>query len=109
MKINFDRLINDLDGKPVKERATDEKGKRIPDKEVSLKRVCINALVLQTDEKIDGPEQVTRFDLATKINAGGEINLETDEISKIKTLVSKIYGVIVVGRAFDLLENREEE
>jgi hypothetical protein len=109
MKINFDQKIVNLEGKPMMEQTQDNDGERGPDREVTLGRACVNALLTPEDKKVDGPEKLVRFELAKKIYKGGEVDLETDEISKIKGLVGDVYGVLVTGRAWKLLEKKEDE
>ena len=96
MKINFDQLIVDLDGKSIKERVVNEKGEKDPDREISLGQVCVNSLLMPTDAKINGNEKVIRFKLAGKLHGGGEIDLKTEEIAKIKELIAVTYNTLVV-------------
>lgn len=102
MKIDFAQTLRDLDGKPIKKGKID----------MSLASICVDAL-LSLDPKntanIDGKEKVVRYELAKRIHKGGVVDLTTDEISKIKKLVGKLYFPIIVGQAFMMLENKSDE
>jgi len=63
MNVNFDIVLNQLDGEPLQENG----------KEIMVKTVAINALILMRDEDMDmsGEEKLKRYQLATMIHKGG--------------------------------------
>jgi hypothetical protein len=74
-------------------------------KPVSLKRVAVEALQanLPDEQNMGGEEKLARFQIAKKVAAGGEQDLTPEEVSKIKLLVGRCYGPVVVGRAYEIL------
>lgn len=77
---------------------------------LTLRKVCTEALMLNNpQESVDGEEKFKRYQLALKVNISvtDEVDLSTEEITKIKRLVGASYGTGVVGPAFDMLEKKE--
>jgi len=103
MKIDFTKVLLDLEEKPILEPEVKE-GKVSGSRPLTLKSVCLNSLMGQfEDEKgLSGEEKIKRFLLAKKINEGGE-ELKSEEIAEIKKLVSKAYATLIVGRVFEIL------
>ena len=97
MKVDFSKELIGYDGEPLREG----------DKAITLSMVCCNALMNQTEEdaKLPGEEKLRRFDLATMIYASKEAaDLKIEDVSLLKTLVGKLYGPLVVGPVWKLLE-----
>lgn len=96
MKINFDAALLDLKGEEMKDGET----------AVTLKTVAVNALFapFPDEREIDGNEKAKRFNLGLRIDAGGEIEVSAEEISLVKKLIGKAFPVLVVGRAYQLIE-----
>jgi len=107
MKINFDSKIKNLKNENMK-LSTDGK-----ESDVILKDVSINALLADIREQgvkpETGREKLKKFKLARKIDAGGEIELTAEEISLIKEKIGKGYSTLVVGRAYELLEQVDQK
>jgi hypothetical protein len=98
MKVEVNQPLKDLEGKVINK----DTEKKI---EFQLKDACVNALMAEIEgEKIDGNEKVSRYLLATKIQKANELDLKSEEIAKIKDLIGKVYGVLVVGQCFEMLE-----
>jgi len=96
MKIRLDRKFKDMDGGIVKEGQ----------KEIDLGHVCKTALLVSSQEKIEGQEKYDRYVIATKIGEFVECDLSTDEISKIKKLIGEIWNPLIVGQSWDMLEGK---
>ena len=95
MKIDFDVCLRGFKNEPI----------MVGDKNVTLKDVCVKALVGPADEKsISGDEKYIRFTLAQKISSGGVLDLKVEEVAKIKELIGKNFGVILVGASYNLLD-----
>jgi hypothetical protein len=60
-------------------------------------------------KQIPGEEKLERFDLALRVKkCDGEVELTTDEISKVKGWIDELYASpIVVARAWAMLEGEE--
>ena len=107
MKINFNTELLDIDGKAIKitKPSTDPKK---PGKEtaITLKKACIDALLGMTDKDkaIDGTKKFELYDLAIRLNKGGDISLKAEEVVLLKQRIGAIYLPLIVGRCYDLLE-----
>lgn len=95
MKINTEHMINGLDGKPISHK----------EKSLDLKTVCIEALMClaASDERASGEEKFHRYQIAQKINKGGEVELTPEEVVIIKKRVGEVYGAVVLGPVYELL------
>ena len=76
------------------------------DKSVTLRTLIVNALSeTYPKEDIDGMEKQKRGKLADKIySAKGKVELISDDITLIKKLIGKRYGVLHVTRAYELID-----
>lgn len=92
MKLNFDIELKNLSGEPVIEN----------DKPVILRNLVTNA-VLVPEEGEEGEIKLTKWNLALKIDKGGEIDLTPEEVVLIKRMVGKYHIPMVVGRIYPLL------
>lgn len=100
MLIKTTQIIKDLKGKLIK----DEAGK-----EISLKDICINALLLELPEqRLDGREKYKRYRLAMKIEDSDEIDLPAEDIVLIKDCIAKVYTPLIMGRTWDMLDPEDE-
>ena len=95
MKRNLDLPILQLDGKPFEDKAT-------------LKTVAFLAVTatLQSDQSMQVNEKMRLYALAQKVHAGGVVDLEAEDVALLKDRIGKAFShVVVIGRAFELLEN----
>lgn len=102
MRIDFNRELKTLDGRILKDVIDGEERNAI------LKMVCINALLANSedDKKIDGEEKLKRYELAKKIAGANEpLKLRSEEVALIKKLVGKVFGTLIVGQTFQMLED----
>ena len=100
MNIDISKNFVDLEGNIIK---------AVTGKDATLKGVIIDALVANyEDEKnLSGEEKVKRWNLALELTkADNEIDISIENISMIKKLVGKAYGVLVVGQALNMLEGK---
>jgi hypothetical protein len=94
MKINFDQELKGLDGEALKEG----------DKAFTLKRAAVEALVaLAPDDRANGEEKCKRWQLAVRVNGGGEVELSPEEAAMVKERIGRLYGPLVIGPAWQLL------
>lgn len=120
MQIDFSRELMNFDGEPLKEsqvvNLVEEANGNIKKvvlqgKPLTLKTACVNAVASKYEGENLTPEQhVSRFLLAGKIQKsnGAGLELESDDVVLIKTLLAKTnYLPIVVGQACQLLEGKE--
>ncbi len=96
-------VILDLDGKPIPIDG-ENKGE---EKFLTLKIVCLNSLFFNDKEKIvAGEEKLKRYVLGMKINVEENVELIAEEIVLLKKLIGEYQPPLIVGRAYDLLEER---
>jgi len=109
-KINFDKKLYTLDGKTVlKQKITNEKG-MMEDQEINLKSVCVQTLMSAADnaqKPLPAEKKLRYWELGRKINAGGEIDLPSEDITALKEVIGEFPSVLIVGQATDLLEGRD--
>lgn len=74
----------------------------------TLKLAASKALLATIkDENADGEEKYKRFKIRERLNEDDVVDLKTDEIAKIKTLIGKVYSPLVVGQCWELLEKEK--
>ncbi|MDA3900076.1 MAG: hypothetical protein PF637_06105 [Spirochaetes bacterium] len=92
MKANFNTVILDLDGTPIKEGG----------KPVILKSAVVNILML-TDPKAEetGEQKLKLFNLANKVmQSDAEEDYSAEDLALIKERVGKYGTSLVVGRVY---------
>jgi hypothetical protein len=96
MRIDFDTIIRDLKGEPIKDSAGD----------FTLSMASCSALLspYPDEQDLDPKDKVRRYKLATKITDGGEVDLSVEEIADLKKLIGKAFPPLVVGRAYEILD-----
>ena len=103
MKIDYNQKLKSLSGKELKDNQTNE--------DLCLKDVCANALLglFDDERKLEGKEKLRRYQLANKIYGAKEpIELKSEEITLLKTLVSKAYAALISGQVWKILDPAEK-
>ena len=98
--IDFTIEFKQLDGTEFK----DSTGKVVP---LTLRAAAETALMASypDEQNLSGQEKLKRYILATKIEkATKTLDLTTDEVTLLKTLIAKAYGPLVVGEAWAVLD-----
>ena len=100
MKIDFNKPILDLSGKPVKQ---DDSAKSA---NATLGTVAVNALMAayRDEDSLSGADKARRYALALKINKGGTVDLKSEDVTTIKTLIGKAFNPLIVGRAYEIID-----
>lgn len=93
---NFDTEFSTFDGEIIQTGG-------LP---LTLKRASIDALMMpfEDEKNMSGEEKLLRYQLAVRINAGGNVDLKAEEVSLLKRVIGKAYTPIVVGPAYLELE-----
>jgi hypothetical protein len=102
MKVNFGKELKTLDGKSIS----------FADRKVTkLKDICLDALLatFEDERNLAGEEKARRYVLATQIYSNSDTDLTIEDVALIKRLIGKGFAPIIVGQAFEILENREKE
>jgi len=71
--------------------------------DATVRMAIVNA-VLSPVQKESGIEKVKKYELAKKIYASDEVDLNEDEIKLIKDRVGETFPPIVVGQIYELLK-----
>lgn len=99
MKINFNQSFKQI--------GSEEPLPNPESKEPFILKDAALAALLAPEEKQTGEVKAKQWVLATRIYANPEdIDLTVEEISKIKELIGKGYGPLIVGQAWEMLENK---
>lgn len=123
IKRNFDEPVRDIDGNAIRVGQTVEKfaaalsaiWSRVPSDlqeefnaalkamdveadQLTLRIACVRALTgaYEDEKNLAADEAIKRVDLARKVNAGGIIEIEDTERDKMKMLIRKRYGGVVI-------------
>lgn len=76
---------------------------------LTMREVCVEALLSTYDDEVHltGQEKFARYKLARVVDANDEdglTSLTTEDIVLLKSLISKKYVPLVIGQAFEILE-----
>lgn len=94
VKINIP--LTTLDGQTMKDNVD---GQAV---DATVRMAMVNSILAPVDKE-SGIDKVTKYELAKKIYANDEVDLNEDEIKLIKDCVGKGFAPIVVGQIFELL------
>lgn len=96
MKLNVNQSLFNIKGNVLLD---DE------NKPVILKNILINTTLSEVDKEED---KLANFKLAMKVeNAKDELELSTEELSKLQQKIRKLFNALIVGQVFEILEGRE--
>lgn len=105
--IDFSVKLTDSDGQPIKvcvdPRPQPECVKEV---EMTLGVVVRNALYQSypDERELSGDEKFKRAELAQALTGAGEVKVKAEDIALMKKLVAKLYGPLIVYRAWQLLD-----
>lgn len=79
-----------------------------PDDILSLKKVCINALLAELpQEQVDPTEKYDKYKIFQKLHkADKKIELDSKELELVKKWIGKYWETLVMGQAYDMLEGK---
>ena len=106
MEIDFGQNMKSLDKKTVLEEGPE--GKKEP---MTLRYVSIMSLMyIDQQHKIGGPEKMKRYSLALKIqDTKDPVKVDAANIVLLKEVIGDIYGPLVVGQAYKMLEQEGDK
>jgi hypothetical protein len=99
MDINFDLVLKDRKGEPMKT----EEGK-----ELTLGQICVIAIDQGLSDSRDSSLKYKMGKLANLIYKGGVVSVKSDEIAQLKDLVGKVFPPHILQQTFDILEGEYE-
>ena len=97
MKINLDVPILQLDGTEFSDKPT-------------LKIICFLSVTtpIKSDETLTAADKIRLYRLAQRIAGDSVVDLDAEDVALLKDRISKVIAhVVVLGRAFDMLEGRD--
>jgi len=97
MLVNVNQMLKTIDGETMKDVVD---GKAI---DATVKMAIVNAILSPVKDE-SGVDKVKKYELAKKIYASDEVDLDEDEIKLIKERVGEGFAPIVVGQIFELLK-----
>ena len=106
-KINVTQTLKNLDGSELQDvqQTCPTCGQTTEARTWTLRLVLQTALMtIMRGENTDGAEKVTRYALAMRVHQSDEVELNVEERAKLKDLVGKIYGPLIVGQVWEMLE-----
>lgn len=110
MKINVTQQLTELDGtsmvtgKQVCQMCGQVVSEKVP-MTVRLAATRTLTATFRDEQSLLGDEKVVRFHLALKLTDEDEPDLKAEDIVLIKKLVGKMYGPVVVGRVWAILDS----
>lgn len=112
MKIYFTQNLVQLDGSPLEftTMACPACGRPRESRPATLRGACANALVaqFQDEQNLSGEEKVKRYQLAMKIINEDAVDLPAADVALIQKLVAKVYGPLIVGQVWEMLEPKDK-
>lgn len=98
MLVKVNVPLKTMDGQVMKD--VDAEGKAI---DATLKMAIVNA-VLSPVQKESGIDKVKKYELAKRVYASDEVDLNEDEIKLIKDRVGETFAPIIVGQIYEVLK-----
>ena len=107
MKIDFDQVMKTVTGEPITVPNDEDK----PEETLLLKTVCVNAIFFirpalpgEKPEEVKGEDKVKQYQLALKVQEGGEQDITAEEAAWLKKKVNDLYGILIAGQALMMLD-----
>lgn len=106
MLVNVNQVLKTITGVTMQDIAEeiDENGETVKVAvDATVKTAIVNAVLspVQSDKGID---KIKKYELAKKVYASDEVDLNEDEIKLIKDRVGEVYIPIIVGQIYELLK-----
>jgi len=100
MKIKMDQKILTTEGDVIKNPNNGQ--------EMTLRSISIDALLFPV-EKDTPKEKNDKYDLYKKVNVASKIiDFTIEEVAKLKKLIGELKPQLVMGQAWEMLENAEK-
>ena len=98
MLVKVNVPLKTMDGEVMKDN--DRQGKAV---DATVKNAIVNAVLAPVQKEL-GVDKVKKYELAKKVYASDEVDLNEDEIKTIKDAVGENFAPIVVGQIYELLK-----
>jgi hypothetical protein len=103
MKYNVDSPLVGFNGNAIVQSEQDPSPITLKD---TLMMACVNA---NLQKHSTGEEKLKIYRLLQALNAGGQVELNAEQVTLLKNLVGDAYGPAVVGSVYDALEQTAEQ
>lgn len=109
MKLDTTAPLYDFDGNVLHDTIKGPDGKPKDGPAITARKICMDALTVTVPgEEVAGLEKFERGILALKLrDEPSPVEITIDDAKRIKDLVGKLYGPIVVMQLFALLEGKQ--
>jgi len=98
MLVKVDIPLEAFDGQVMKDN--DGQGNAI---DATVKMAIINGLLSPVQNE-NGVDKVKKYELAKKVYASNEVDLDENEIKLIKERVGEVFAPIIVGQIYEILK-----
>lgn len=98
MLVKVNVPLKTMDGQVMKD--ADGQGNAV---DATLRMAIVNA-VLSPVQNENGVEKVKKYELAKKVYANDEVDLDEKEIALIKERVGETFAPIIVGQIYEILK-----
>lgn len=104
MKFDVSQSLIGYNGEPIKHSEKDDSEVTLGS---ALSMACVNA---NPQKHQDGPAKLKIYRILQKVGPkdATEVDLSAEDITLLKTLVGDMYGPVVVGAVYDMLEKTTE-
>ncbi len=77
---------------------------------LTIRKCCVDSLLATTEKGrgISGEEKIKWFKLAESIQDNDSVELNSEEVTLLKQRIALIFGVVVVGKAYELLDPKAD-
>lgn len=106
MKVRMDQKLTNMDGTGLELNLGSREVPRIV-KNATLSVVAIEALlafVPSEMQTLTGDEKAKRYEAAFGLRDKKEVNLKIEDVALIKKLVGEMFGPLIVGQVYRMLE-----
>jgi hypothetical protein len=73
---------------------------------LTLESACFQALsgMIEEDKHSSAEQKLKLYRLSHKVAKGGVVDFTTEELALVKERIGKVYGALVVGASYELLD-----
>ncbi len=123
MQIDVTKVLTDMQGDEIRcledyENVKFVDSQKTPEEQpfhrckvsMTIRKCCVDSLLATTDKdkNIGGAEKIKRFKLAQSIQDNDSVELDSEQVTLLKQRIALMFGVIVVGKAYELLDPKVE-
>jgi len=110
MEVDFSQKLLSPEGKVMREMTSNDDGTRGPDRDFTLRAISAAALdgIFHDEKNVGAAEKDLRFALQLKIYRDDVVDMNSDEITKIRKLIAKMnHTPWIIGQARRMLDGKD--